>query len=155
MARHEVDILHVADDHRELAEAVAELAATGVGWVNVEPAVDDEDRNEPPGMFTWFSARGPRVPIGTFVPGSSREAASVGLSHGAGRGAGERLVEAGVVVPGDWVARQDHPKRGLVWDMHPARVDAAAVVRHLLEGTVVLAAVPTAGGWVATIYRPR
>lgn len=106
-------------------------------------------------MFTWFTARGPKVPVGTFVPGSEREPASVGLSHGAGRDAGERLADAGVVAPVDWAARQDHPKRGMVWEVHPQRVDAEAVVRLLLEGTIVLATVPTTGGWVATVHRPR
>ena len=123
--------------------------------MTVEPGVDDEHRVEPPGMFTWFTARGPKVPVGTFVPGSEREPASVGLSHGAGRDAGERLADSGVVAPADWAARQDHPKRGMVWEVHPQRVDAEAVVRLLLEGTVVLATVPTTGGWVATIHRPR
>ena len=106
-------------------------------------------------MFTWFTARGPKVPVGTFVSGSEREPASVGLSHGAGRDAGARLADAGVVAPVDWAARQDHPKRGMVWEMHSQRVDAEAVVRLLLEGTVVLATVPTTGGWVATVHRPR
>jgi hypothetical protein len=79
----------------------------------------------------------------------------VGLSHGAGRDAVEHLVAAGVAPPTDWTARQNHPKRGFVWEVHPDRIDAEAVVRLLLEGTVVLATVPTAGGWVATVHRPR
>mgnify|MGYP001171402362 FL=1 len=155
MARHDIEILHIDDDHRPLVAAVEALASDGEGWMNVEPGVDDEDRVEPPGMFTWFTARGPKVPVGTFVPGSDREPASVGLSHGAGRDAVERLVDAAVAPPTDWVARQNHPKRGLVWEIHPQRVDAGAVVRLLLEGTVVLATVPTTGGWVATIHRSR
>ena len=155
MARHDIEILHVDDDHGSLVDAVAVLASEGGGWMNVEPGVDDEHRVEPPGMFTWFTARGPKVPVGTFVPGSEREPASVGLSHGAGRDAGERLADAGVVAPADWAARQDHPKRGMVWEVHPQRVDAEAVVQRLLEGTIVLATVPTTGGWVATVHRPR
>ena len=155
MARHEIEILHIDDDHGPLVEAVAVLATKAEGWMNVEPAVDDEDRVEPPGMFTWFTARGPKVPVGTFVPGSGRDPASVGLSHGAGRDAVEHLVAAGVAPPTDWTARQNHPKRGFVWEVHPDRIDAGAVVRLLLEGTVVLATVPTAGGWVATVHRPR
>jgi hypothetical protein len=43
----------------------------------------------------------------------------------------------------------------MVWEVHPQRVDAEAVVRLLLEGTVVLATVPTTGGWVATVHRPK
>ena len=37
--------------------------------------------------------------------------------------------------------------------VYPIREVAA--VRLLLEGTIVLATVPTTGGWVATVHRPR
>ena len=117
-----------------LVAAIA-AAAGGDGWVNVEPQVDDDQRIEVPGIFAWFSARGPQVPVGTFVPGNDRDPASVGLDHGTGRGAGDRLVAAGVVAPADWVLRQDHPKHGLVWELDPRNVDATAVARLLLEGT--------------------
>jgi hypothetical protein len=94
------------------------------------------------------------VPVGTFVPGNDRDPASVGLDHGTGRGAGDRLVAAGVAAPADWVLRQDHPKHGLVWELDPRNVDATAVARLLLEGTAFLCPLPTEGQWTATVNRP-
>lgn len=155
MVRSEVKVIHIGDDRRELMAAVDQLKTSGRGWVNIEPVVRDQDRNEPPGIFSWFSARGPKVPMGTFVPGSATEKASVGLSHGVGRTALERLTEAGVVAPVGWIPRQDHPKRGLVWEIHGDRVVVDAVVGHLLEGTVALTEAPTLGGWVATFHSVR
>ncbi len=156
MARYESSIIPVsAEDRDELVDAIARVAAAGDGWINVEPSVDDDDRTEVPGIFAWFSARGPQVPVGTFVAGTDRDPASVGLAHGSGRGAADRLVDAGVTAPGDWVARQDHAKHGLVWEIHPQRVDAPAVATLLTEGTVVLSTLPTTGGWVATVHEPR
>ena len=154
MARFSTEVLHVrADDKADLVAAIA-AAAGGDGWVNVEPQVDDDQRIEVPGIFAWFSARGPQVPVGTFVPGNDRDPASVGLDHGTGRGAGDRLVAAGVAAPADWVLRQDHPKHGLVWDLDPRNVDATAVARLLLEGTAFLCPLPTEGQWTATVNRP-
>ena len=98
-ARYETEVLKVDIYQQEpLIEAVAAVAATG-GWVNVEPVVDDEHRNDVPGIFTWFSARGPQVPVGTFVAGSKRSAASVGIEHGIGRNAADWLEAAGLVAP--------------------------------------------------------
>jgi hypothetical protein len=81
--------------------------------------------------------------------------ASVGLDHGTGRDAGDRLTAGGVEAPGDWVLKQDHPKTGLVWELHPQRVDAEAVVTLLLEGTSLLCPLAVEGWWTATLNRPR
>ena len=135
-----------------LVKVVAELAAGG-GWVNVEPAVDDEERADVPGIFSWFSARGPQVPVGTFVAGSDRSPASVGIEHGFGRKAAARLTEGQIVVPGTWVPRQDHPKRGLVWEINPHEVNAESVVELLLKATENLCLLPTDGQWTAAISR--
>ena len=134
-----------------LVEVVAELAAGG--WVNIEPAVDDEERADVPGIFSWFSARGPQVPIGTFVAGSDRSPASVGIEHGFGRRASTRLTECQIVVPKTWVCRQDHPKRGLVWELNPHEVDAESVVDVLLKATENLCPLSTDGQWTAVISR--
>ncbi|MCH2623537.1 MAG: hypothetical protein MKZ66_09870, partial [Acidimicrobiales bacterium] len=61
-ARYETEILSVDGDRPEpLVDAVAAVAAGG-GCVNIEPVVDDEQRSDVPGIFAWFSARGPQVP---------------------------------------------------------------------------------------------
>ncbi len=154
MARYETEFFSVDDDRHQLVTAIAELATAGDGWVNLEPKVGEDSRVEVSGFFAWFSARGPRVPVGTFVAGNDGAPASVGLAHGSGRGAGDRLEDLGVQAPSDWSPRQDHAKHGLVWQVHPQKVDAAAVAEILLKGTTALASVPTIGGWVVTVHRP-
>ena len=153
-ARYETEILSVYGDRPEsLVDAVAALAAGG-GWLNIEPVVDDEQRSDVPGIFAWFSARGPQVPVGTFVAGSARPPPSVGIEHGIGRDAGDRLNEGGVGAPGAWLLRQDHPKRGLVWEVHSGDLDAEAVVDLLLRATALLCPLPHEGQWSAEVSRP-
>ena len=156
MASYSTEVFHVrAGDHAELVAAIGSAMSDADAWVNVEPVVDDSHRTEVPGIFAWFSARGPQVPVGTFVFSGPEVAVSVGLDHGTGRGAGDRLVAGGVEVPEAWVLKQDHPKTGLVWELHPEGVDAEAVVRLLLEGTSLLCPIPVEGQWTATLNRPR
>ena len=153
-ARYETEILSVDGDRPEpLVDAVAAGAAGG-GWVNIEPMVDDGQRSDVPGIFAWFSARGPQVPVGTFVAGSDRSPASVGIEHGTGRDAGDRLNEAGVGAPVAWLPRQDHPKRGLVWEVHSGDLDAEVVVDLLLRATALLCPLPHEGRWSAAVSRP-
>ena len=152
--RYKTEILSVDGDRSEpLVDAVTGVVADS-GWVNVEPVVDDYQRSDVPGIFAWFSARGPQVPVGTFVAGSDRSPASVGIEHGTGRDAGDRLNEAGVAAPGVWLLRQDHPKRGLVWEIHSGDVDAEVVVDLLLRATALLCPLPHQGRWSVAVSRP-
>ena len=80
-----------ATDPGGLVEVLDEVAGAPGAWVNVEPDVDDSLRTEVSGLFAWFSARGAQVPVGTFVAGTSRDVPSIGVDHGSGRGAGDRL----------------------------------------------------------------
>ncbi len=156
MASYSTDVLHVAaGDHGGLVAAIHTALASTDAWLNVEPVVDDDQRTDVPGIFAWFSARGPQVPVGTFVSAGPEAVASVGLDHGTGRGAGDRLSAGGVVAPPTWALRQDHPKRGLVWEVPRGGVDAVAVVRLLLEGTAMLCPLPVEGQWTATLHHPR
>ena len=156
MASYSTEVFHVqTGDHADLVAAIGSAMSGANAWVNVEPVVDDSQRIEVPGIFAWFSARGPQVPVGTFVYSGPDVAASVGLDHGTGRGAGDRLTAGGVEAPAAWVLRQDHSKTGLVWELHPEGVDAEAVVRLLLEGTSLLCPIPVEGRWTATLNRPR
>ena len=156
MASYSTEVFHVqAGDHAELVAAIGSAMSGANAWVNVEPVVDDSQRIEVPGIFAWFSARGPQEPVGTFVYSGPDVAASVGLDHGTGRGAGDRLTAGGVEAPAAWVLKQDHSKTGLVWELHPEGVDAGAVVRLLLEGTSLLCPIPVEGRWTATLNRPR
>ena len=153
-ARYETEILSVDGERPEpLVDAVAAVAAGG-GWVTIDPVVDDEQRSDVPGIFAWFSARGPQVPVGTFVAGSDRSPASGGIEHVTGRDAGDLRNEAGVGAPVAWLPRQDHPKRGLVWEVHSGDLDAEAVVDRLRRATALLCPLPHEGRWSATVSRP-
>ena len=64
------------------------------------------------------------VPVCTWVPGErSRngiEHVALGIEHGSGIKAVERLRERGVRLPEGWEVMQDHPKRGLVVAVPPS-----------------------------------
>ncbi|MBT4186914.1 MAG: hypothetical protein HOE14_06845 [Gemmatimonadales bacterium] len=156
MASYSTEVFQVsAGEHADLTASIRTALSSSGAWVNIEPVVDDSARIEVPGIFAWFSARGPQVPVGTFHSAGPDMPASVGLDHGTGRDAGDRLTAGGVEAPGDWVLKQDHPKTGLVWELHPQRVDAEAVVTLLLEGTSLLCPLAVEGWWTATLNRPR
>ena len=152
--RYKTEILSVDGDRSEpLVDAVTGVVADS-GWVNVEPVVNDDQRSDVPGIFAWFTARGPQVPVGTFVAGSDRSPASVGIEHGTGRDAGDRLNEAGVGAPVAWLSRQDHPKRGLVWEAQPGDLDPEVVVNLLLRATALMCSLPHEELWLAAVSRP-
>ena len=117
-----------------------------------------KDHRAASGLFSWFSARGSQVPVGTLVAASPRNPASIGIDHGSGRGAGDRLAAAGLGAPTGWVLRQDHPKRGLVWEWaagSEASMDAAAVARLLMEATALLCSLPVPGRWRVGVHTPK
>ena len=143
-------------DPADLVGALAEVAGAPGSWVNVEPDVDDSAKDDVPGIFQWFSARGPQVPVGTFVAGSDRDRPSIGLDHGTGRGAGDRLGAAGITLAEPWLLRQDNPKRGLVWEYVAAGAPPAGpVVDLLLQGTALFCPLPTDGRFRVAVHTPR
>ena len=150
-----------ATDPGGLVEVLDEVAGAPGAWVNVEPDVDDSLRTEVSGLFAWFSARGAQVPVGTFVAGTSRDVPSIGVDHGSGRGAGDRLREAGLSAPGGWLLRQDHPKRGLVWEaqhQEPRLIDQTGLgplAQFLMEATVLFCPLPTDGRFRISVHTPR
>jgi len=149
-----------ATDPSDLVEVLGEVAASPGAWVNVEPDVDDSLRADVPGLFSWFSARGAQVPVGTFVAGTDRDVPSIGLDHGTGRGAGDRLAAAGQAAPDGWLLRQDNPKRGLVWEWGrgPGQGDSAghpALARFLMQATALFCQLPSEGRFRVAVHTPR
>ena len=150
-----------ATDPGGLVEVLDEVAGAPGAWVNVEPDVDDSLRTEVSGLFAWFSARGAQVPVGTFVAGTSRDVPSIGVDHGSGRGAGDRLREAGLSAPDGWLLRQDHPKRGLVWEaqhQEPRLADQTGhepLAQFLMEATALFCPLPTDGRFRISVHTPR
>ena len=137
-------------------EVVAAMEA-GVGWINLEPAVDlDDVAASGSSTFAIFSGRGPVVPLGTWTPASThgrgrREPAMLGLQHPAGSKAKPLLAELGHPVPDGWAVVQEHVRKGLVVAL-PDGVAAPDALAWLLRAARLLSTVPLQGGWRAAIY---
>jgi hypothetical protein len=135
--------------------------AEGSGWLNFEPVVVDEaeDRPRPRGsgaglLFgALFAARGPMVPLCSWVPMPTDRLPHVelGVQHARGVRAAEQLAEAGNAVPEQWRVLGDHPKRGLVVAV-PVDADHEDVLQWLLRAGTVLSAAPTTGNWRAGVF---
>jgi hypothetical protein len=106
-------------------------------------------------MFRLFSGRGPLAPVCTWVPGERTrrgvEHVSVGVQHGSGPKAADRLADAGVPIPSAWHLFSDHPKRGLVVAV-PTNEANATVLEWLLRAGTVLSAVTLTGTWRALVH---
>lgn len=133
--------------------------ADGGGWVNIVPLVDEDDLPPPRSpLAALVTARGPEVPLATWVAGRTagrrRVPASVGIQHAAGPRAAALLADRGVPVPAGWRVVQDHPRRGLAAEL-PEGVAAEDVVAWLLAAAAALSVVPLTGWWQATVHRAR
>ena len=147
-------------DLDEAAHEMLTLAARGdgSGWLNVQPVVADEDRPYESPLFKLFTARGPAIPLGTWVPGhhyrDKWQPTSVGLQHAAGRHASKLLEERGVVEPDGWNRRQDHIKRGLVYEL-PQGQDPKTTLEFLIDAMTQLVDFPVTGRWQGVIFTQR
>jgi hypothetical protein len=153
-----VEVRFRAEEPGELCAWMRRLTDGG-GWVNIAPLVDEADL--PPlrsPLAALVAARGPEVPLATWVPGREgrrgRVPASVGLQHAAGPRAAALLADRGVPVPAGWRVVQDHPRRGLAAEL-PEGVAPEDVVGWLLAAATALSAVPLSGWWQATVHRSR
>jgi len=147
----------------EALAAMAELSGSGQGWINFEPEVPEDVEVPGPGLFSFMSARGPAVPLATWIPARVTRRgravpATLGLQHPAGVRAAARLAEHGLERPPGWRVTQDHPKRGLVVAVGgPPGVadsgpDQAQVLEWLLRAAELLSMVPPTGWWAAAVY---
>jgi hypothetical protein len=156
----------------EALAAMAELAGSGQGWINFEPELPEDVEVPGPGLFSFMSARGPAVPLATWVPARVTRRgravpATLGLQHPTGVRAAARLADHGLERPPGWRVTQDHPKRGLVVQLAGPRgadplsgpadgigsgPDAAQVLEWLLRAGELLSMVPPTGWWVAAVY---
>ena len=111
----------------------------------MQPLVADEDRPPESPIFKLFTAKGPAVPLGTWVPGhhyrDKWQPASVGLQHAGGRHAAKLLEERGVAEPDGWNRRQDHIKRGLVYEL-PEGQDPRVALEFLVDAMANLVEFP-------------
>lgn len=145
-----------------LVNQMDELAARGdgEGWINFGPALSAEEFSAVPhksGLGKWFSGRGPAVPMATWTPprhGERPQPAQVGIQHGTGPNALDRLADAGRTLPAGWLRKQDHAKHGIVADVS-GDVDGAAMVEWLIAAMEALSLVIATGDrWLAEVHRP-
>ena len=153
-------VMFTSDDTAEVLSCMEELAARGdgKGWMNLQPWVEDQERPPTSPLGRMFSSLGPAIPLATWVPGHRRGRSTVpgtvGISHAAGRFAVRRLADGGVDVPPAWAVRQDHTRRGLVFEL-PDAVAVSDILTFLLAAIEVLTGVETDGRWVADIAVQR
>lgn len=129
----------------------------GSGWLTLDPAIDERvDPPTPSLLGRLVSGRGPAVPRATWVPAQMQrrtpEPVSVGILHGTGPNAVERLAEKDIVVPPRWRVVADHSKRGLVaWV--PIDVPHDEVLDWTLRATRALTRIPLTGRWRMAVHR--
>ena len=139
-----------------VVERMTELAESLGGWINLQPNVDPDDvPGSGLGVLSIFSARGPIVPLVTWMPGQATRRGptpvEIGIQHPAGSRAVPVLRERGVEVPAGWTVVQDNPKRGLV--VRPP-TDAAQdrVLDWLLLATPLLCPYELPTSWLAMVH---
>ena len=138
------------DDRAAVIARMDGLAQAGSGWINLSPALDDDEELPPrSATFGIFSGRGPDVPLCTWVPGTPSQ---VGIQHGAGTKAVPLLRDLGQPVPQGWRVTGDHPRRGLVVTLPPDATNEAALDWLLGAGGALAAHLKLAGWWRAGIY---
>ena len=100
-------------------------------WFNIEPDVDQ--RSVHTGSIFWkaFSSRGPRIPQFTWTSATYRKGnfqpSEIGLTHPTGIAVLDRIKSFQINVPNEWQLIQDHPKRGIVFQL-PETYDPEEVV---------------------------
>lgn len=128
-----------ASDPSEVVEEMQKMAdrANGKSWLNVRPAVNDEqaavmaDRT---GVAGWFTGRGSDLPLATWVPadlsGRRPEPPFLGIQHGTGSNALDRFAANGLALPESWVKQQDSGKRGIVLAV-PVRIPHREIIDYV------------------------
>ena len=138
------------DDRAGVLTLMDELARSGKGWINLSPALDDDEPPPRSSNFGLFSGRGPDVPLCTWVPGTPTQ---VGIQHGAGPKVVEVLRNLQEAVPDGWRVTQDHSRRGLVAILPEGTGNEDALDWLLRAGTALAAQLKLAGWSRAAIYR--
>lgn len=134
---------------------MSELAA-GTGWLTLQPAFDAESTPPFRRGSGFFTARGPYIPVGNWVPGErARQGVlytALGLQHGTGGAVAAWLAERDRPVAEGWEVIDDHPGRGLVVAV-PPDADDALVLGWLLDAADLVCSVQLTGEWRATVHR--
>ncbi len=156
----------IAFDSADVTPVVREMEGLvargdGLGWINIGPGLRDDQIEKLPSpsptmLARWFSGRGPAVPMATWTPPRGAPATSqptVGVEHGVGPKALDRLADAGAPLPAGWRKVQDHAKNGIV--VHPPpQAPHTEVLEWLLSVCWALCPIEIEDNWLAEIHRP-
>jgi hypothetical protein len=153
-ARPEVFEFSRADTERVLTR-MAQLNASHVGWLNVQPSVFEEDVRPVPSLLTMFGRRSPQLTLGTWTAAEETRRGltheTIGVQHSRAHRFRTLMAEQGLTIPDDWHVIQDAPRRGFVARL-PPEPDHAAVLDWLLDATVAVSPVETTGRWRAIVH---
>ena len=147
------------DNRAPVIDTMVRLNRDRDGWLNLQPDVQYEDIPDTgPSLGRLFSARGPAVPLGSWVPARKRkrgaEPASLGLQHAGGPKAMWRLRDGGLVLPAGWKVLADHPKRGLVLEV-PDGASPQDTLDWLLQAAIKLTSFELPPTWHAGLFHRR
>lgn len=151
-------VIEFDEDRRDpVVDRMETMAAAEAGWLNLTPGLDMD--MPPPTrspLASIFGARGPTVPLATWMPRHGRDPATGGIQHPEGPQAVKLLAERGAPVPAGWRVVQDHPKRGLVVAVvgGNGRDDLDRALVWLLGAAAVLCPWPRTGEWRALCHLP-
>ncbi|MCY4067862.1 MAG: hypothetical protein OXE79_01970 [Acidimicrobiaceae bacterium] len=139
-------------------EALAQRG-DGSGWINIGPGLREDQIEKlprPSPLGGWFSGRGPVVPMATWTPPSTGRSPSptlLGVQHGSGPKALNRLREAGAPLPDRWRKIQDHAKNGIV--VQPsAEASHQEMLQWLLKVCWALCPIDVEDHWLAEVHLP-
>lgn len=145
-------------DVDELVAVIEQQQRSGRGWVNLRP--DFGDNTPPAPKPSWFSGRGPILPLVSFVPGKTTRDTThdgttrptmLGLEHGAGPKAVPKLREAGLAPDPAWRLRQDHGRRGIVVEV-PSTSPTEPLLRWALAAAGVLCTLHLPSSWTVELW---
>jgi len=156
MAINSTNIRFLTSERAEVLAEMEKLAVRrdGKAWFNLVPFVHEDDLVPASQLVKAFTAKGPIIPKGTWLPPRTSRGkvrpGKVGLEHPKGRYAVRQLAELGVELPGGFNTKQDHARRGLVFEV-PEDVTADVILGFLLDAARELAEVPVGERWIGQI----
>ncbi len=120
----------------------------GDEWLTLSPWIAPHERPVTSVLRRLMSARGPKIPEVSVVPAHGSDPTQVGVMHGCGTGAMQRVASAGVQLGEGWVPTQDHTRRGMLFRL-PDSASASAIVTFACRVGAELSMVPIDDRWVA------
>jgi hypothetical protein len=149
------------DDRRSVLTVMRRQLRERDGWINLQPAIERDETGDPgaSGLLRVFSASGPRVPLGSWVPPPRRrngtsEPVSLGLQHAGGPKAVLGLRDRGHPPIEGWRVLADHPRRGFVLAV-PDDEDPDVALVWLLRAAAMLAPMELPAAWHAGVIHRR